>query len=233
MLSLMSLPLALSLLPALTGAAAARDYREPERPFEVSLLAGVQNAPDPRFGMISPADVLSGLGARAAWSPHPNVAVVLDWQADRSLLTLYTGEDTYYDYTDTDTDTGSGDGSSGDINIAFSVHQIGLGARGQIRLGRFFEPYAIAQGLLLADRVRLDDDPDHDDNLTQQTHGGVGFGAYGALGAAFPIGGRGRMFSVAPFLELGYGHIFDHSVGSLGGLSYYGVAGRIGVGVRF
>ena len=223
MLSLMSLPLALSLLPALTGAAAARDYREPERPFEVSLLAGVQNAPDPRFGMISPADVLSGLGARAAWSPHPNVAVVLDWQADRSLLSLYTGEDT----------GNAGSDSEGAVNIAFSVHQIGLGARGQIRLGRFFEPYAIAQGLLLADRVRLDDDPDHDDNLTQQTHGGVGFGAYGALGAAFPIGGRGRMFSVAPFLELGYGHIFDHSVGSLGGLSYYGVAGRIGVGVRF
>lgn len=210
--------------------ASARDMDAP-LPFEISLLAGVQNAPDPRFGTISPADVLSGLGARAAWSPHPNLAIVLDWQADRSLLTLYTGDDTYYDYSDTD--TGSNSGSSGDINIAFSAHQIGLGARGQIRLGRFFQPYAIAQGLLLADRVRLDDDPDHDDNLTQQTHSGVGFGVYGALGVAFPVDRRGSTFTVAPFMELGYGHIFDHAVGSLGELSYYGIAGRLGVGIRF
>jgi hypothetical protein len=212
-------------------------------PFEVSLLAGIQNAHDPRFGTLSQAGSLSGLGVRAAWSPHPNVAVVLDWQADRSLMTLYANDETYYDYSSTGTDTGTGSsgtgtdtgssGSGGDINIAFSTHQIALGARGQLRIGRFFQPYAIAQGLILADRVRLDDDPDHDDNLTQQTHGGVGLGVYGALGAAFPIARRSRMFAVAPFLELGYGHIFDHQVGSLGELSFYGIAGRIGVGLRF
>lgn len=187
----------------------------------LSLLFGTQTIQDDRFWRISYADVLLGVGARAEWSPQRNLALVLDWQAGGSATELVP-----LDSSDT--------GLSGpNVNVAHRFQRVGFGARGQITLEEFMQPYVVAQGLLQIDTLRLDDDPDHDDNATQLRARGAGLGVHAAAGVAFMVETDFPRLLVVPYIEAGYGHIFEHQVGELGGLAFHGISGRLGIGARF
>ena len=187
---------------------------------ELSIQGGWTAANDPRYDILSSADVLGGLGLRAGVRVHPRVAVVLDWQRGGSLLWNYNGSSSdYY-------------GNSG-FNSSFTVDQIGVGVLGDLKVGSWFRPYATVQGVLGVESLRLDDDPDHDDNSTQVHETGVGGGVYGAVGVEFriPLGKSG--LALAPYTEWGGSYLSDAKLGQVGAVSFGGFAGRAGIGLRF
>jgi hypothetical protein len=187
---------------------------------ELSFQTGWTAANDPRYDLLSDADVLGSLGLRAGVRVHPRVAVVLDWQHGGSMMEIYSYED----------DDGNGESS---FNSAFSVDQIGIGVLGDLKVGSWFRPYATVQGVLAVESLRLDDDPDHDDNSTQVRETGVGGGAYGALGVEFRIRLGKSGLVLAPYTELGGSYLSGAKLGQIGAVSFGGFAGRAGIGLRF
>ncbi|HND34143.1 MAG TPA: hypothetical protein PKY30_02420 [Myxococcota bacterium] len=205
----------LSLL--LSSLVLAADSSPPK--LELSFQGGWTAANDPRYEVLSSSNVLGSIGLRAGVRVHPRLAVVLDWQHGGSLLQVDSDED------DIRLDSS--------FNSAFTVDQIGVGVLGDLKVGSWFRPYATVQGVLAVESLRLDDDPDHDDNSTQVHETGVGGGVYGALGVEFriPLGKSG--LALAPYTEWGGSYLSDAKLGQVGAVSFGGFAGRAGIGLRF
>jgi hypothetical protein len=178
---------------------------------EVAFEVGWAGLGDDAIELFSYSDPIRTLGARAGFRPHPRIAIVLDYQHSQDEMGFTT--------------------PSGGFNTSIDINRFGLGVKGDIRVGSWFRPYGIVEGLGVSTTARLDDDPEHDDNVTQLKEGGLSGGVYGALGAEFLIS-LGSL-ALAPYLELGYGYVAPTSFGNLGKAAFWGFSGQAGWGVRF
>lgn len=110
--------------------------------------------------------------------------------------------------------------------------QVFLGAKPTWSPNKYFGLYGLAQAQGLIGVVRLDDDPDDDENLGQVE--GDGFAIGGTFGAgveAFaPTGGRAQ---IAFSFELGYSAYTPLLLGDVATIDASGVSIRTGVGVRY
>lgn len=200
--------------PAVVSTGTAVNIAWAEEPrLEADFELGTIAAPDATFDAFSEADSLSTLGLRVGYRVMPRLTVLLDWQHGSRELRTWLPTD-------------------GEFVAAFSGDQIGLGAKGDLRVNPWFYPYVTAQGVLLVAGTRLDDDLDHNDNLSQTQANGVGGGIYSAVGMEFriPMGSTPAM--LAPYAEGGYGYLAPANLGEAGAIGFSGFTGRLGLGVR-
>lgn len=180
---------------------------------ELALQTGWQHAPDDRYAMFSGDDSLPVWGLRGAWRFNPNVSLLVDWGHGGATQ-------------ENNLDIGS-------WQSQFRANSLGVGLRVDGHLSKHLSPYfnLMADGILA--QVRLDDDPNHDDNSTQIRAHGLGIGGYSALGLAVPFGDAHSSVRMTPYLEMGYGLSSNINIGDLGAVRFYGFSGRAGVALRF
>ena len=202
-------PLALLALLALPGAAFAADR-------EVSLELGTLAAPDANWELFSETPRLPTQGVRIGWPVHDRVAIVAAWHRGARGTTL-GGEST----------------GQSDFIAAFSAHSVALGAKADYPLAPWFAPFATAQAIGLVGTVRLDDDPDDDENLNQLSHTAFAPGALATAGIELRIPLADGDFAAATALDMGYAWLAPLSYDTLGDLAFHGFILRWGVGARF
>jgi len=181
------------------------------RRFELSFEVGWLGVGDSELEMLSWSDPLTTIGARAGYRLTPRVAIVLDYQHTHDSMGYFT--------------------PSGEFTSSFGMDRMGLGAKGDLRVGSWFRPYAVVEGVLSTATARFDDDPEHDDNATQMKASGLSGGVYAAVGTEYRIN-LGPL-ALAPYIELGYGFTAPTKFGELGQASLQGVSGQAGWGIRF
>ncbi len=114
---------------------------------------------------------------------------------------------------------------------AFNAHQLTAGVRGDLGGTGFVQPFVSAKATALLGVVRLDDDLDSDENLTQSQAMGIAPGGVLAAGISglIPVGpGHVRLDT-----ELGYAHSLSMGIGEIGSLQFSGFHMRWGAGIRF
>ncbi len=208
----------LAALFALSFSAAAATH-------EVSFEAGWIGAWDPAFDYFADGNALGSYGLRVGYAVHPNVAVIAGWQhAVHGAgivvpgLGSETGDDDYY-------------GQDAFFAALYS-DQVSVGAKADVQLLRWLHPYVTAQLVGMRGLVRLDDDLNDDENVTQREVAGLTGGLLGGAGLDIPIRVKGR-WAIAPYVELGYGWMAPMQLEGLGSLQFAGFSGRTGIGVRF
>lgn len=202
-------PFALAALLAAPGAALAAQN-------EVSLELGSFASPDPDWELFSESGHLPTQGLRLGWALHDRIALVGGWHRGARGMTL-----------------GDEAGSQSDFVAAFCAHTLGVGAKADWPLASWFAPYATAQATGLLGTVRLDDDPEDDDNLNQLSHTAFAPGAMATAGLEFRLPLREDALAAATSFELGYAWFAPLSYDALGSLAFRGLVLRWGLGARF
>lgn len=192
-------PMSLFTLALLAAPATAADH-------ELSLELGGFGTMDERFDMFRQSPMVGTLGLRGAVALHDNVAIVLGvhhgaWGSSVEVDgegSEYDDEDYYYYYSYED----EGDA---DFQAAYRGNQVLVGPKVDVRIVDAFRPYATVQAALFTGTVRLDDDPDHDDNENQLKATALQPGGVAALGFDLvPLRPR-QPLRFGTHLELGYG----------------------------
>lgn len=191
---------------------------------EVSIEMGLLQLPYDSFDLYSNEDVVPTFGIRggpAVYTKGPvGVAVLAGWHRFRRGSTTWTYDADDYQETS--------------FRAAFMGDVFTLGAKVDVPLWGWFNPYVHAGAVLARGESRLDDDPDHNDNAGQQKSAGVapGFMAMGGLEFDVPPGDDKKV-AVALYHELGYTWIAPIPLGELGSVKPEGFTMRLGVGLRF
>lgn len=193
---------------------------------EVDLEVGWLGTGDTSFNRVSDSDLLPTYGLRVGLKVHDRIAVIGGWQHGQTGVTVSSGGDESYYYYD-------GDGGGSSFRSAFYGDLLTVGAKGDVRVNDYFYPYLTAQGAIQLGTVRIDDDPDNDQNLGQLKQSGATGGFVAAVGAEVPVQLGQSGIALAPYLELGYGWLAPMGLSSLGSLRMGGFTGRTGFGVRF
>ena len=126
------------------------------------------------------------------------------------------------------------DGDTADFfQTAYYQDQFFVGLKSAWAPSPYFGLYGLAQGQLVVGLLRIDDDPDVDDNPGQMELEGATAGATAALGmqAAAPV--RGDRVEVTFHLEVGYAWNAPLELGDVAMLNIEGVFIRTGAGARF
>lgn len=224
----------LLLAASLAGSAQAADH-------EISLELGAFGTVDDRFDMFDEGNTIGTMGLRGAFAVHDRVNIVVGYHTGAWGQDVVTGDDEEYYYTyDTDGDYVEGGFL---FRSAYRSHQLLLGPKADVRITDWLYPYATIQGALFAGTVRMDDDPDQDDNSNQLKGTGFSPGGVAALGIDLvPIASR-RAVRAGSHLEMGYGlvatGVYKAKVSSTDQreeISRFGMGGfymRWGVGVYF
>lgn len=198
----------LALLLALALPAGAADH-------EISAELGWVRCTDPSWDLFSDNDGVPTRGFRGGVAVHDRVTVLASWGRTTRGATV--------DVADV-----------GSFRSAYLAHTFGVGAKLDAEVGPILRPYVAAQGLAVLGEVRLDEDPDDDDNVGQVRAGGLAPGLLAAGGVELLLPrDETTPFTAAWYLELGYGATASQRFGDLGGFAARGLAVRSGVGLRF
>lgn len=119
------------------------------------------------------------------------------------------------------------------LQSAYYQDQFFGGAKAQWSPNRYFGVYGLAQGQAVYGLLRLDDDPDADDNAGQVEADGATGGVTGALGleASAPV--KRDLFAITFHLECGYAWNAPLHLGDVATLDPQGVFLRTGIGAAF
>jgi hypothetical protein len=199
---------------------------------EISAEVGWINSSDPAWDFFSEAALHGSYGLRLGYAVHPNVAIIGGWQhAVNGVGTSgpgigaasYSdgGDDYYYDNEDA-------------FWAALYTDQVTVGAKADFQVLTWLHPYATVQAVGMRGLLRMDDDSQDDENLTQIELAGLTGGVLGAVGLDLPVPLRvGSTVAIAPYAEVGYGWLAPMQFEQLGSVQFAGFTGRAGVGVRF
>lgn len=190
---------------------------------EVAATLGWLDSGDPAW------QVLAQSGACSTWGGHVGLKV-----HDRvTVLAGYRHGVVGADLGASDWEDGDGDERFTSVGTAFYGNTFTLGARADWNAVEFFAPYARvdAQGLL--GMVRLDDEPDDDENVTQRQKVSFAPGFDATLGLSFPVPTALPSLYVTPFLEMGYGWVAPLKLGDLGRVQPAGFTGQGGIALQF
>lgn len=191
---------------------------------EVALTVGWLDSGDPAWQVLAPSGAYATWGGQLGLKVHDRVTVLAGYKhgvvgADLDAWD-WDGED-------------EGDDRFAYAKNAFYGNTFTLGARADWDFVEFFAPYARvdAQGLL--GMIRVDDEPDDDENVTQRQEVGFTPGFDAALGLSFPVPTALPSVQVTPFLEMGYGWVVPMKLGDLGRVQPAGFTGQGGVALQF
>lgn len=149
---------------------------------------------------------------------HERVAVVAGWQHGARGATVYPDAE---------------EDSSGSFAAAYYADAWSAGAKADWGLCRWFRPYATLQAVGQRAMLRLDDDPNEDDNPNQLERAAFSMGGLAAGGLDFRVPFAQDRYAVASYLELGYQILSPSDFAELGSLKNRGLAFRWGMGFRF
>ena len=188
---------------------------------QLDLHVAGQGTDDPGWNLLSEDGHLSSVGLRAGLPVHKYVTVLAGWEHGASGMEFNT-----YDQS-------GDDGSELSFRTGSYINQFQLGVKSGWGPSHWAKFYGVASADVLYGIVRVDDDPDDDENPGQVQAEGVGVGALGAVGfeTAVPLGKSG--VSLAFYGELGYTWTAPFNLGDVATIQVDGVSGRVGTGVRF
>ena len=228
------------LLLTTIGLASAGEARH-----ELSIEVGTQAERDPDAGFLS-SNPESSLGIRGGYGLNPWLTVLASVhvggtrnQVDPSGYYEYGYEEEYYDYDD----YYYGESGVG-FDSLFLHTQVSTGPKASYVLKPWLLTYATLQASGMHGLLRLDDDLDEKESLSEFSSQAVAVG--GAAAAGFELRSksvRGK-YNLASHMELGYGATtrlnFRFRPGAdgadpvpIGDLAFGGTYFRLGVGVRF
>lgn len=156
-------------------------------------------------------------GVEVAWPLVRHLQFIGSLGSSSAGTTVYGDEDSTFD----------------GLEVAWWGTDLGLGLQGDLAFGQVFGIYAKAEGVGLLNYVRMDDDPDVDDNATQVSGAGVTGGAELAAGVQFhiPLGHTGTALTLRT--DAGYLWTAPGQVGEFGQLQFAGFTIGGGAGVSF
>ncbi len=218
---------ALLLLVASSSAAAA-----PQN--ELSIHLSTLGTPDADYDMFSENANLTSVSLRGGWGFHENISLIGDLSRSRSVSDVYA--------------YGSEDWEEVLIfRSGLTTYQLGLGLKGRIPIANlpWLAGYAVGQGVAMTSTVRLDDEPDQEDNPNELQYRAMAPGFRVAGGVELlplRVGFEGRLFTN---LEVGYGLVgalnyrdaeaetVGEDTALIGDLKFRGVYFAWGMGWRF
>lgn len=218
--------------PAKAARSKLHDLDTPSWKWDVSGEVAWIGATDPAWDFFAEGDSLVSYGLRVGYAVHPNVSVLVGWQhaahgastsgpAAGAELLGYEGDDEYAYYE-----------SEQAFWAAMYTDQVSVGAKAGATVWKWLHPYGTVQLVGMRGLVRMDDDPNDDENVTQIEVAGLtgGFAAAGGFDILIPV--RGSV-AIAPYVEVGYGLLAPMKLEDLGSVQFSGFSGRTGLGVRF
>ena len=217
--------------PAPSAAAKPVDLDTLSWKWDISAEIAWLGATDPAWNYFAEDDALVSFGLRAGYAVHPNVSLLVGWQhaangavssapaVGGALVTDEADDLAYYE-------------SSAAFRAAMYTDELSVGAKGGVTVWKWLHPYATLKVVGMRGLVRMDDDPEDDENVTQVEVAGVTGGFSTAAGFDILIPVRGRWI-VSPYVELGYGLLAPMQLEDLGTVQFSGFSGRTGMGVRF
>jgi hypothetical protein len=185
-------------------------------PREVSLERNQLSNRGVAWDVFADEDGLMTSGIGIAQDLDKNLSVVASYHFGQAGSENYIPEDP---------------GSAEGFVAAFNAHQFTAGVRGDLGGTGFVQPFVSAKATALLGIVRLDDDLDSDENLTQTQAMAIAPGGVLAVGLSglIPAGpGHVRLDT-----ELGYAHSLPMGIGELGSLQFSGFHMRWAAGLRF
>ena len=188
---------------------------------EVVLNAGVLNTDDANWSMFGSGSVLPSFGARFAYPIMPHLKVVAGYEYAQNGSTI-----SVYD------DTGD-DGTESEFKTGFFAHQGLVGAKAHWAVSKWVTVYGIAEGDFMLSTVRIDDDPDDDENAGQIERGGATGGVLAAAGLGITVPIRDGSTAWEFHAELGYGYLAPLEIEEVGQLEFSGLSFRAGTGLVF
>lgn len=170
-------------------------------------------------------------GASAAWERSPWLGVQAAWGTWATGVRLEGGGNTTYGYED-GYDGSGGDLPGGELATAFRGNGLTVGVRSGPLLWHRVQPFATVRGGLLVGTLRLDDDPDDDENPNQLVARGLTPGFVAAGGVRLGTSDE-RDLAVFHQSEVGYALWAPLNLGDYGELALRGVHFRASLGMRF
>jgi hypothetical protein len=154
---------------------------------------------------------------------HHNVAIVAAWHHVRQGAVVIASEGTQETGAPANLDS---------FTAAYFGNELTAGVRGDIPIQDIFFPFLKAQGLVMTSLVRLDDQPDVNDNPGQVSYTGASPGFMATAGVEVRIP-PDLPVQVGLELEMGYGWLATTDLDDLGEMTPGGFVVRSSVGVRF
>jgi hypothetical protein len=170
---------------------------------ELSLELGSTHAPDDGYQLFSDKNAMGSWGARVGFGLGDRTSEVM------------TAEET------------------ADFEAALTVDQLAVGPRFGIRIEDVVMPYVTVQAVGMRGRVRLDGDPDSNDELDQWKDSALTGGGLAMGGAQVVLGQPEQTVRFEGHLEMGYGYALPLDFGDYGSISFHGFALRGGAGIVF
>jgi hypothetical protein len=197
---------------------------------ELDLTLGVLGNSDPSWGTFSEAASLTSFGVHGGVPVAPGIKLVGGYEYGSTGMRMYISD--YWD-DNSDEDGGSHSSAGYEFRTGFFAHQALLGAKVHVEPSKWVSLYGTLQADALIATVRIDDDPDDDENPGQVERSGFTAGGIAALGveALVPIGESGTSWAFHG--ELGYGLLAPLQVEDVATLQFGGAAVRLGTGLRF
>jgi hypothetical protein len=189
--------------------------------YEFNIEAGSLANTDPVWDLVGGDTAMPSFGLSAGFRVIDRIAIVGAWHhvqrgAGVSAPIGPGGEDAEF----------------GSFVSAYYGNEYSLGAKADVSLDDVFLPFLSAQGLVLQSQLKMDGDPEVDDESNEVGFSGVapGFLVTGGAEIRFP---PGAAVQVGLDLELGYGYVADTDLDELGTMEAGGFVIRSGIGVRF
>lgn len=188
---------------------------------EITLNVGILNSDDQNWEMFAEGDVLPSFGARFGYPVVKHFKVVAGYEYGQggSHVSVY--------------DESGEDGENNGFDTGFFSHQALIGGKVHWSPSSWVTLYGIAQGDVMFATVKIDDDPDDDENPGQIERGGVSAGVIAAAGVGVNVPFKGDKMAWEVHAELGYGYIAPLEIEEIGKLEFSGVSFRVGTGLVF
>ena len=182
---------------------------------ELSLELGSTHAPDDGYALFSESNAMGSWGARLGFGLSDRTSLLVDWQHSGPGGEVMTEDD------------------SASFDAALTVDQLSVGPRFGITIQDVVTPYVTAQAVGMRGRVRLDGDPQSNDELDEWKDSSLTGGLLAMGGAQVVLGDPEQAVRFSGHLEMGYGYALPLEFGDYGSISFHGFALRGGAGIVF